>query len=180
MAAIRDWVTYRQVADDPRCQEILKWAAADATTQMSGEQFLDSVAKAVKVPLPAGAMGAAFGRAYGAIGIKTGKSASRRVAQPFGYVLLATLCYLAANSMPVADIADGERHCLIQAVLPSSMWSWKGRFLIAVRGDDGGTDVEGATRIQGQLFDWGRSRRALQGLFDTVEERASTFAQRGL
>jgi hypothetical protein len=180
MTAIRDWMTYRQVADDPRCQEILKWAAADAKTQMSGEEFLDAFTKAVKIPLPAGAMGAALGRAYGAIGIKTGKSASHRVGQPFGYVLLGALCYLAANSMPVADIADADRHCLIQAVLPSSMWSWKGRMLIAVRGVDGGADVEGTINIKGQLFDRGRSRRALHGLFDTVDERASTFAERGL
>jgi hypothetical protein len=82
--------------------------------------------------------------------------------------------------MPVADIADRERHCLIQAVLPSSIWSWKGRMLIAIRSLERDTDVEAATKIKCQLFDWGRSRRAVRALFDTVDERAATFAERGL
>lgn len=180
MGRVSTYTTYRQVADDPHCQEILKWAAADASTQMSGEEFLDSVAKVVAVPIPAGAIGKGLSRGYAALGVTTGNTQTHVVQQPYGYVLLAVLAFLAANAMPIADVADTSDQCLVQAVIPSNLLSWKGRILVTLRTDGGRVHVEAATKIPGQMYDWGRSKRMLGKLFGAVDERAATFRERDL
>lgn len=180
MSSISSYTTYRQIVGDPHCQEILKWAAAESDAQMSGEEFLTSAAKVVSIPLPVGTIGASLSRGYAALGVKTGKTQSHVIEQPYGYVLLAVLAFLAANSMPIVDVADRECQCLIQAVLPSNMFSWKGRVVVTLRADGQRVELEAATKIPGQLYDWGRSNRTLQKLFQAAQERASTFRERNL
>jgi hypothetical protein len=124
MGRINTYTTYRQVVDDPHCQEILKWAAAEADTQMSGEEFLTSAAKVVALPLPLGAIGTGLSRGYAALGVKTGKTQTHVVDQPYGYVLLAVLAFFAASAMPIVDVADTETQAVVQAVLPSNPLSW--------------------------------------------------------
>jgi hypothetical protein len=184
MGAVSTYKTYRQVVDDPRCQEILKWAAAEADTQMSGEEFLASAAKVVAIPLPLGAIGAigaGLSRGYAALGVRTGKTQTHIVDdQPYGYVLLAVLAFLAASAMPIVDVADNNDQALIQAILPSNPLSWKGRIIVALRADGQRVHVEAVTKIPGQLYDWGRSKRTLAKLFQAVEARASLFRERDL
>ncbi len=180
MAQVRDYRTYRQIADDPRCREILGWAASDASTSMSGEQFLDMFGKVAAVPLPLGAVGRELGRAYAAMGMSTGKTQSRTLDQPFGYALLGALCFLASKAMPIADVADGEGHCLVQAVIPSNMLSWKGRLMIGIQASDRGVLAEASTKIPGQMMDWGRSTRLLRELFEDIDARSVSFASKGL
>jgi hypothetical protein len=180
MGAVSKYTTYRQVVDDPRCQEILKWAAAEADTQMSGEEFLSSAAKVASIPLPLGAIGAGLGRGYAALGVKTGKTQTHVVNQPYGYVLLAVLAFLAASAMPIVDVADTSEQAVVQAVLPSNPLSWRGRVIVALRADEGRVHVEAGTKIPGQLYDWGRSKRVLAKLLQAVDARASTFRERDL
>jgi hypothetical protein len=180
MGRVSTYTTYRQVVDDPQCQEILKWAAADADTQMSSEEFLASAAKVVAIPLPLGAIGAGLSRGYAALGVRTGKTQTHIVDQPYGYALLAVLAFLAASAMPIADVADTNEQCLVQAVLPSNPLTWKGRILVTLRADGRRVHVEAATKIPGQMYDWGRSKRTLGKLFQTVEARAATFRERDL
>jgi hypothetical protein len=180
MGRVSTYTTFREVVDDPHCQEILKWAAAEADTQMSGEEFLASVAKVFAIPLPLGAIGASLSHGYAALGVRTGKTQTHIVAQPYGYVLLGVLAFLATNTMPIADVADASEQCLVQAVLPSNPLTWKGRVLVTLRADGQRVHVEAATKIRGQMFDWGRSKRTLSKLFETVEERAAMFRERDL
>jgi hypothetical protein len=180
MGAVSTYTTYRQVVDDRHCQEILKWAAAEADTQMSGEEFLTSAAKVVAVPLPLGAIGAGLSRGYAALGVTTGKTQTYIVDQPYGYVLLAVLAFLAASAMPIVDVADTNDHSLIQAVLPSNPFTWKGRIIVTLRADGRRVHLEAATKISGQMYDWGRSKRTLVKLFQAVEARAATFRERDL
>jgi hypothetical protein len=180
MTAVTTYLTYRQVADDPRCQEIVKWAAAGAETGMSGEEFLDIAAKVVAVPLPLGAIGSGLSRAYGALGVRTGKTRGHRLDQPFGYSILATLCFLGSRAMPIAGIADAEGHCLVQAILPSNALSWKGRVMVGIQAADGGSLVEATTKIPGQMMDWGRSTRLLRDLFEDIDRRSAEYRSQGL
>jgi hypothetical protein len=180
MTPVSSYVTYRQVADDLRCQEIMKWAAADAETSMSGEEFLDIAAKVIAVPLPLGAIGNGAARAYGALGVHTSKTQAHRLEQAFGYSILGTLCFLGSKAMPIADVADAEGHCLVQAILPSSALSWKGRVMVSIQAVEGGSLVEASTKIPGQLMDWGRSTRLLRDLFDDIDRRSAGYRSKGL
>jgi hypothetical protein len=56
--------------------------------------------------------------------------------------------------------------CLLQCILPPD-WrnSGGGEMVIIVERVSGGTGVRAATNIPGQLYDWGKSRRALDQIF---------------
>ena len=82
--------------------------------------------------------------------------------------------------MPISDVANAEGHCLIQAILPSSALSWKGRVMVSIEAAEGGSFVEASTRIPGQLMDWGRSTRLLRDLFEDVDRRSTEYRSRGL
>jgi len=180
MTAVDSYLTYRQVADDPRCQELVKWAAAGAETGMSGEEFLDIAGKVIAVPLPLGAIGSSLSRAYGAMGVRTGKTQGRKLDQPVGYSILATLCFLGSRAMPLAGVADAEGHCLVQAILPSNALSWKGRVMVSIQAAEGGSLVEASTKIPGQMMDWGRSTRLLRDLFEDLDRRGAEYGAQGL
>ena len=106
---------------------------------------------------------------YSRLGIRTGKSRSAVVAAPVGKGLVAAVCSLARYGRSLKRVHQGEDGCVLEAVLPSDIWSWEGEVVVSVRRDRAGTQVEAATKIQGQLFDWGKSRRCLDQLFEDVE-----------
>lgn len=194
MGRVSKYTNYRQVVDDPHCQEVLTWAAADADAPMSAEQFLKIAGRVVVIPLSLVSTGVPIpfsGKTFSAtsvsmsrfsakLGAKTGKTQTHVVAQPYGYVLLAVLAFLAENAMPITDVAQTNGQCVIKAVLPSNALTWKGHVFVTLRAEGQRVDVEAATTIPGQLLDWGRSRRLLGKLFQTVEARAASFRERDL
>jgi hypothetical protein len=95
-------------------------------------------------------------------------------------VLLAVLAFLAASAMPIVDVADTNANSLIQAVLPSNLLTMKGRIIVTLRADGRRVQLEAATKIPGQMYDWGRSNRILANLFQAVAARAATFRERNL
>ena len=48
------------------------------------------------------------------------------------------------------------------------MWSFAGDIVIIVERQKEGTSVEAATVIKGQVFDWGKSKRLLNSLFEDI------------
>jgi hypothetical protein len=51
------------------------------------------------------------------------------------------------------------------------MWSFEGDLFVTVRRRDADTEVEAATRIRGQLFDWGKSTSILDNFFADIPKR---------
>jgi hypothetical protein len=72
------------------------------------------------------------------------------------------------------DIRQFDDGCLLQAELPSDIWSFKGQLLVGVRKSEEGTRIDGATEIEGQLFDWGKSSRCLRTLFGDIRKLAES------
>jgi hypothetical protein len=60
------------------------------------------------------------------------------------------------------------------------MLSMKGRILVTLRADGGRVHIEAATKIPGQIYDWGRSKRMLAKLFGDVDARTAMFRERDL
>jgi hypothetical protein len=52
--------------------------------------------------------------------------------------------------------------------IPSDMFSLTGQLLVTIQKEPGGASVHADTRIEGQLFDWGKSTRCLDQLFDGI------------
>jgi hypothetical protein len=70
----------------------------------------------------------------------------------------------------VAQSADG---CLLEAALPSDLFSLSGQLLVGVRRAAAATEVNAVTHIGGQFFDWGKSTRCIDQLFHDLERDAA-------
>ncbi|MFO0880393.1 MAG: hypothetical protein U0840_23860 [Gemmataceae bacterium] len=139
---------------------------------LTGEQFLElcdkvlgpclempvSMAKVAKIVMPV----------YARMGIQTGKTQSEIVEAPIGEVLVSVLCSLARFGREVRRVQQGEDGCVVEASLPSDLWSFEGELVVAVRRHRDGARVDAATKIPGQLYDWGKSKQALEQLFDDL------------
>lgn len=175
-AAPTDWTDELRVdvlLSVPEVRELVSKHAAQAAKRMTGEQFLDVCGKVFK---PFGKSmsksGVSMGKVaeivqpiYARMGIGTGKTRAQVFQRPTGGVLVALLCSLARNGRTVRQASQGEDGCVIEATIPSDMWSFEGDLLVTVQRHAEGTFVEAATKIKGQLFDWGKSSQLLDQLF---------------
>jgi hypothetical protein len=109
------------------------------------------------------------------LGIQTGNSRMEVMSAQIGKTLVGILCWLARSGLTLQKVHQGEDGCVLQAVIPSDLWSWEGILVLAVQRDRAGTRVEAATEISGQLYDWGKSRQYLNQLFDELASFLSRF-----
>lgn len=165
-------VRYAVLLNVPAVRDRLA-AVPAAAKKMTGEEWLALYDKAVgpltgnpvslqtiaKVTAPIGAK----------LGIKTGKSRSTVVNRPAGLVIVDVLCALARNGLPLVTVHQGDAGCALEAKLPSDLFALEGKVVLTVeRGAGRTTKVEAVTTIPGQWFDWGKSTRCLDRLFDEL------------
>ncbi len=98
-------------------------------------------------------------------GIGTGKERCLRSPAPVGRMLLRLLCSLAQHGQAIRRVEQASDGCVLEAAIPSDVWSLEGDLLVTVRQIGTQTEVRASTRIKGQLFDWGKSNRCLDRLF---------------
>jgi hypothetical protein len=172
-ALAADWsdeVRYGTLVTVPQVRDQIARSAVGATARMTGEEFLGLCDMAFRpmtgVSLKMVATIAA--PIYARLGVRTGKTRAEVVARPVGQVIVAALCSLARRGRPLKEVHQGEAGCLLEAVLPSDVWSFEGRLVISIERLDGGTRVEAVTTVPGQLFDWGKSTRCLDEVFTDV------------
>lgn len=156
----------------PEVRELVSRHAAQAAKRMTGEQFLDVCGKVLAPFGVSMGEGVSMGKIaevaqpiYARIGIGTGKTRAQVFDRPAGGVLVALLCSLARNGRTLKQASQAEDGCVIEATIPSDMWSLEGALLVTVQRRAEGTFVEAATKIKGQLFDWGKSKQLLDELF---------------
>lgn len=162
-----DLVDYETLLQIPEVRERIACSAAQSKRRLSGEQFLDLCDKVTGTALivPMSTIAHFAQSLHAKLGVKTGKSASRFVAQPPGQVLVSLLCSLARHGREVRGaqpLADG---CVITASLPSDVFALEGDLIVGVSRQREGTQVDAHTDIQGQMFDGGKSKRCLDELF---------------
>lgn len=170
----QDWVEevqYSVLLHFSEVREHIAHHASQAKKGLSGEQFLKgcdsafgpvfgvslSTVASVAVPI------------YSRLGINTGKKRAEVVRRPPGKVIVAAICSLARYGRTLKQVHQGEDGCIIEAVVPSDVWSFEGELIITVHRCQGGTQVEAATKIPGQIFDWGKSNQCLTQLFQDLE-----------
>jgi hypothetical protein len=169
-----DWTKitdYQTLIRVPEVRERIARHAARAKKRMSGEQFLEICDKLVS-PLSGGvsltAIAALTQPLTERLGIKTGKSSTGQYREPPGTMLVAVLCSLAQNGQELHNVEQAASGCVLQATLPSDLWSFAGDLVVAVRAGQPGTAIEAAATVKGQYYDWGKSRRAIDQLFGDV------------
>lgn len=175
-----DWfseVRYDAVLNVPEVREKITANSRLAPNRMSGEQFLEACDEALSlVPgVSLTKIAATAHELYSKMGIKTGKSRTGFFNSPPGKVIAGILCSLARRGHTVRNVQQGSDGCLIEAAVSSDMWSFEGTMIIKVEAMDKGVLVEAETVVKGQLFDWGKSNRNLNDLFNDLSVEISTM-----
>lgn len=170
-----DEIRYDVLLKVPQVRETLAKLASQAQPGISAQDFLGLCESAFKPMGPISLTKAApiLQKIYGRWGVKTGKQRSEVIPGRPGEVLFCLLCELTQGGHEIKEVTQGDDGCVIQAVIPSSMFAMEGKLVLSVTRVAGGTRVEAATQILGQYFDWGVSQRLLNRLFRELPRQAA-------
>jgi hypothetical protein len=163
-----DWQfeqSYETLIRVPEVREAIAAHAGQARPGITGEQYLAMADKLIPMGVSLELLAAIVQPLYASWGIGMSRRRQERIDAPIGRVLLRVLCSLAAQGQKLRTVEQAADGCHIMAALPSDLWSMEGDLLIGVRGVGAVTEVEAATKIKGQYFDWGKSNQRLATLF---------------
>jgi len=154
----------------PQIRDRIAQAAQTAEKRMSAEDFLKAadgliaVASSLKL-IPLDAVASVAVPIFEHLGIKTGKTRAALMPAKIGTTIVNALCAMAAQGQIMKTVRQFDDGCLLEAQIPSDFWSWKGSLFVSIRKHDSGCQVDAATSIGGQLYDWGKSKTCLDNLF---------------
>jgi hypothetical protein len=169
-----DWaesVDFRKIVNNPSVRQQINRAVGMHEKGMSASEFLkgaEPLLKLIGAGTPLRIMGEVLPGWYGRMGIRTGKSHARDFALPPGRVIAAVLCSFAARGQTLSEGVQAKDGCALKARMPSSMWHFGGELSVSITATTGAVRVEAATRIPGQLYDWGASKQAIAALFEDI------------
>jgi hypothetical protein len=174
--AVPEWdceVQYETILKYPGVRDTIERHARQASKRLTGEQFLMLADKLVPLGVSLEGLASVVQPFYARLGIKTGKERVRQVAAPVGQVIVRTLCSLARHGQTLRGVTQALDGCLLEANLPSDLFSLEGTLLVSVRRSGTQAEVCGTTHIGGQLYDWGKSNRCLDTLFTDLSREAA-------
>lgn len=176
--ASTDWRTSmrpREIMDHPEVRARIEKVTGATPQGMTAEQFY-AIAKPIMSVTGAGPLpplkllkDVAL-PIYAKLGVKTQSEVSQGFKNTFGETLAAVLCSLASRSQPVTEITEATNGCIITSTMASSIWSWEGKMVVSLETHPEGTLLKGTITVPGQTSDWGKTKRALQGLIDDVQK----------
>ncbi|QVL32468.1 hypothetical protein KIH39_00700 [Telmatocola sphagniphila] len=180
-----DEIRYEILFGNPEVRELISRYAAQAKKKFSAEDFLALCDKVIYKPMIGVSLNSVAKMLvpyYSRMGINTSKEKNELLAAPTGLVIVAGICAMAHGGKTIKQITPAEDGCLIESNLPSDMWSFEGELVISFRRLPNGTQIAAATKIRGQLYDWGKSKQQLEQLFGDIKEicaqQVSTFFRR--
>ena len=162
-------VNYERLIQVPEVRSAIEGCAAQAKKPISGEQLLALADKVLPQPIPLKDLVAVVQPLLASWGIGTGKQREAIIAAPIGQTLCRVLCTLARHAHTLRKVNQGADGCLLEADLPSDLWTLEGDLLIAVRIQGERTLVQAATVVTGQFFDWGKGKRCLDRLLGELQ-----------
>ena len=169
---VGDWETevrYEALMRFPDVRASIERHAAQAPKRMSGDQFLQVAEKLMPNSAPLEKVALMAQPIYASLGVGTGKEQTQVVDAPVGRVIVRVLCLLARRGQALRGVRQASDGCFFEAVLPSDFRSFEGDMLVTVRRREWKTEVTAATKIKGQFFDWGKSRRVLADFFADLQ-----------
>lgn len=105
------------------------------------------------------------------LGVKNTARAARLFREPYATVVFALAQALQHLGRHVTALYDTPQGCVIEASLPFDMMSFGGQLMFEVVDSDASeTRIEGTSVIAGQLFAWGKGKRALKATLDATQE----------
>jgi hypothetical protein len=165
------FTSYEALLRVPEIRNRIAQHAAMCKAKFSGEQFLECCDKVI-TPLTGGVPLTLIAKIAQPLserlGLKMSKTRAERMTEPPGKIIVAVLCSLARNGQKLGQVEQTPSGCTLHAAMPSDMWSLKGDLVVEVRAEGSVTLVEAGLTIPGQVYDWGKSQRALRQLFDDL------------
>jgi hypothetical protein len=179
LETVEDWsqlVDYKRLIAISEVRDLIAASASRSKKGISGEQWLELYGKVLGnttgVPLPLSGIAHFAQSLHARLGIRTGKSRSEYFALPAGRMLVTLLCSLARHGREVRSARQQTDGVILVSALPSDLCALEGDLVVHLARTSSGTLVEASTDIPGQLFDWGKSTRALDGLFAELRRAA--------
>ncbi len=104
------------------------------------------------------------------LGIKNTARATRLFKEPYATVVFSLAQALQHLERHVTALYDTPQGCVIEASLPFDMLSYGGQLTFEVI-DSGASEtrIEGMSVIAGQMFAWGKGKRALKAALDATQ-----------
>jgi zinc-ribbon domain len=172
---LEDWretMSYRVVLSHPEVKGLIDQASQASKAGMTGEEFLKLAQPLLKASgagdVPMQLIIEIAQPMYAKLGIKTGKEARQGYKTSYGRVLAAMLCSMASRKQTLVAIHEGTDGCIVEAEIPSSLTTWKGRLNATLERKAEGTMVTSAAVFEGQAADWGRAKRLLDELHQDI------------
>ena len=179
-----DEIVYDRILQHPQVRDRIAKAALLCEKKMTGEEMLALFDKVVTTGVSFEKLTEVLVPVFDRMGLRTGKRAETSLNAPAGRALLATLCTFARQGYAMKNVDQLDDGCLLTATIPSTMWTYRGDLMVGLTQLDGSIQIQAATKIPGQLIDWGKSKRVLDELFGEIHndlslQRAEALAQRG-
>ncbi len=128
-------------------------------TQLSGDSYYLSMKESE-----------ALGKA---LGLKSSKQLQKIFPGPYQYATTVLACILALRHIgrEIISYFDTPRGSVIEVKLPVDVLAYAGTLTIEIIDESPSRIVlNGTTEIQGQMFDWGKGKRALEQVFESTEQ----------
>lgn len=168
---VTDWeqeVRYERIIKVDAIRIAIARHAATAPKGVSGEALLALYDKIVSSPVPLESLAAIIQPMYDSWGIHTSKKRSELLPAPIGRSIARSLCSFAKHSQTLDSTEHHDAGCILFADIPSSVCSFKGKLIVSLLKRDQYTQVTAETHIPGQMYDWGKSQRCLEHLFNDL------------
>lgn len=160
---------YNDVLASPEPRERIAAASRGASQGVTGEDLLAVFDAVSPIGFSLGKLTNAVLPIYDKLGIRIDRESQALFDAPPGRVILAVLCTLAARSLAIADVRQDANRCALLADLPWGLMTNPGKLHVLVMADDPCVRVSLATRISGQWYDFGKSQRLIDELFDAIQ-----------
>lgn len=167
--------------DRPKLKDIL---ASDELKGLGADAGM-SEADIAKVLGPLGGLSSGVfqmtmkaGEAIGqSLGLKSSKQQEQTFALPYTTVVRALVLALASLRYGIATLFDTPKGAYIEAQMPKDFFSLGGAMQFDVIEErEGSIRVVAVTEIKGQMFDWGKGKRALRDVLGKTEQFARRLA----
>jgi len=170
-----DWTSERnfeKLIKYPEVRKVISKFADGSAKKTSSQQFLEwadwvmvplagvSVKKISTVAVPI----------YEKLGIRTGKSAKKTFDQPIQPMIVKTLCSLAKSGYPLKSFEAASDGIALTAEIPSDLLQWGGNIIISIEEIGTTSELTIATKIKGQFFDWGTSKKLIKNIFIDMDQ----------
>lgn len=161
-------IQYETVLANPEPRERISAAGRRATEGVTGDDLLAVFDAVSPIGFSLGKFTNAILPIYDKLGIKTDRESQAMFDAPPGRVMLAVLCTLAAKSLAIADVRQDPNKCSLSAEIPSGLITNRGKLHVLISVQDLDVQVSLATTISGQWYDFGKSKRLIDEMFEAI------------